>query len=118
MTTIHEITDLPHWNASDHEGANEHIRQCILFRSLADMYKAKEQWADAERCEMTALDYQQALSNRMVQMEQMFIVEGPYYAWLRWLDSGRWFAAVGPDEIDREWGLNKYVKQALEAANG
>ena len=114
MTTIHEITDLPHWNASDHESAGEHVRQIMLFRSLADHYTKLEQWADAERCEMTALDYQQALTNRMLMLELVFMGEGPYYAELRWLDSGRWFAAVGPDEIDKEWGLNKHVAKALE----
>lgn len=113
MTTVSTLKDLPHWNAIHADTLGELVRKTIQYRDLADFYTKREMWLEAERCEMDGLDHQRAVSNRMAAMELLFVIEGPYYAYLNWLPSGQWYATVGPDRLDREIGLKKSVAEAL-----
>lgn len=82
------------------ETFGELIRKVIHFRALADLFGSKEMHDEQGRCQISARDYQYALMLRMVQAEQVYVEEGPYWATLHWLPALRvWFASVETDAI-------------------
>lgn len=94
--TIHELQDRYDYKPWEHETTGELIRKVMCFRDLEAFYNGAQMWDAGERSQNTALDYQRALSRRMVAMEQMY-VEDPekrFYARLHWLPEAKCFYAA------------------------